>query len=112
MEISATTTINPTTNSGLYNYLRGVSNDALFTQEVLEIIIEERRTCHCERHNSNLTPTQDFKIGDIAKDHVQVQSNSDSGTVNNLSYQVHGSFKIIEDLGHNSFHVQLLDDIK
>ena len=30
VEISATLTINSTPNSGLYNYLHGVSNDALF----------------------------------------------------------------------------------
>ena len=70
LEISATPTIKPTTNSGLYNYLCGVSNDALFAQEVLKIIIEECRTRHRELHNSNLTPTQDFKVGDIVKSHV------------------------------------------
>ena len=110
MEISATPTINPTTNSGLYNYLCGVSNDALFAQEVLKIITKERHTRHRERHNSNITPTQEFKVGDIVKYHVQVQSNSDSGTVKKLSYQFRGTFKIIEYIGHNSFHVKLLDD--
>ena len=39
MKISETPTINPTTNSGLCNYLRGVSNDVLFAQEILKIII-------------------------------------------------------------------------
>ena len=104
VEISATPTINPTTNIGLYNYLRGVSNYTLFTQEVLNIIIRERHTLHHERHNFNIIPTQDFRVGNIFKDHFQVQSNSDSGTVKKLGYQVCGPFKIIEDLGHNSFH--------
>ena len=38
MKISETPTINPTTNSGLCNYLRGVSNDELFAQEVLIVL--------------------------------------------------------------------------
>ena len=76
----------------------------------INFLTEERRTCYCERHNSNLTPTQDFKVGDIIKAHVQDQPNSDSGTVYKLSYQVRGPLKVIEDLGHNSFHVQRLDE--
>ena len=75
MEISSTPTIKPTTNSGLYNHFRGVSNDALFAQEVLEFLIEERLTRHRERYTSNITPTQDFKIGNIVKAYVQVQYN-------------------------------------
>ena len=110
MEISATPTINPTTNSGIYNYLPGVSNDALFAQEVLKNLIQERCTRHRGRHNSNLTSTQDFKVDYIFKACVQVQSYSDSGNVKKLGSQVSRSFKIIEYLGHNLFHVQRLDD--
>ena len=55
-------------------------------------------------------PTQDLKIGDIVRYHVQVQYNSDNVTVKKLSYQVCRPFKIIEDIGHNSLHVQPLDD--
>ena len=110
VEISATPTINPTTNSGIYNYLCGISNDALFAQEELKILIEELHTLYRECHNSNITPTKEFKVGDIVKANVQVQSNSDYGTINKLIYQVHGPFKIIEEPGNNPFHVQRLDD--
>ena len=101
MEISAIPTINPTTNIGLYNYLHGISNDALFAQEVLKILMEELCTHPRERHNSNLTPNQDFKVGGIFKSHVQVQSNSNSGAVKKMRYQFLIPLKIIEDLGNN-----------
>ena len=109
-DISATPTLNSHSNSGLYNYLRHVSSNATFAQNVLKILIEERRLRHRDRHNQSINHTQQFQVNDIVKAHVQIQSNSDNGTVKKLSYQVRGPFKIVEDLGHNSFHVQRLDN--
>ena len=43
---------------------------------------------------------------------MQVQSEIGSGGVKKLSYQAIGPFKIIEELDHKSFTVQLFDNDK
>ena len=40
-------------NSGLYEYLRHVSNKSHFATSIFQIIIKERRTAHRERWNQN-----------------------------------------------------------
>ena len=69
---------------------------------------KERRQSHQDHHNKDKVPAA-FKVGDIVKAHVQVQSNAAIGQVGKLSYQARGPFKIISDLGQQSFEVQKLD---
>lgn len=108
MELSPSPTLNDESNSHLYQYLRDVSNESQFALSIVQILVEERRQSHQDRHNKNKTQPS-FKVGDIVKAHVQVQSNAAKGQVGKLSYQARGPFKIITDLGHQSFEVQKFD---
>ena len=108
VELSPSPTLNNESNSHLYQYLRDVSNESQFALSIVQILVEERRQSHQDRHNKNKTQPS-FKVGDIVKAHVQVQSNAAKGQVGKLSYQARGPFKIITDLGHQSFEVQKLD---
>ena len=108
VELSPSPTLNDESNSHLYQYLRDVSNESQFALSIVQILVEERRQSHQDRHNKDKTQPQ-FQVGDIVKAHVQVQSNAAKGQVGKLSYQARGPFKIITDLGHQSFEVQKLD---
>lgn len=96
---------NDPANNALYNYLRDVSNDSTFATSVLKILIEERRLMHQTRLNQNKVKSN-LKVGDIVKAHVQVQSKTSTGVVDKLSYRARGPFRILEDLGFDSFSVQ------
>jgi len=50
----------------------------------LQVLIEERRTAHRDRWNTKRA-AETFKVGDVVKSYVQVQSNADTGTVKKLS---------------------------
>ena len=69
--IQTPTTLNQV-NSGMYDYLRHISNDSTFATSTLQILIEERQTVHRERWNQNRSSPK-FKVGDAFKAHVQVQ---------------------------------------
>ena len=99
------TNLNSDDNKALFQYLRDVSNDSTFATAVLQVLVEERRTAHRERSNQGQEESP-FKVGDVVKAHVQVQSNASTGVVAKLSYRAKGPFQIIEDLGHNSYYVQ------
>ena len=105
VELCPTPPLNDEHNTALMQYLRDVSNDSKFSIAVLQILIEERRTAHRDRHNQQCK-TAPFKVGDVVKAHVQVQSKSSIGQVGKLSYKARGPFQIIEDLGHGSYLVQ------
>lgn len=108
VDLRPSLTINDESNSHLYQYLRDVSDKLKCALSILQIIVEERRQPHQDHHNKDKTKPP-FKIGDIVKAHVQVQSNAAKGQVGKLSYQARGPFKIISDLSHQSFEVQKLD---
>lgn len=108
VELSPSPTLNDESNSHLFQYLRDVSDESKFALSIVQILVEERRQSHQDRHNKDKTQPS-FKIGDIVKAHVQVQSKAAKGQVGKLSYQARGPFKIISDLGHQSFEVQRLD---
>ena len=103
--LSADPTLNDDSQSALFTYLRDVSNDSQFATAVLQILIEERRTAHRDRWNSKRAAKQ-FKVGDVVKAHVQVQSNSSNGDVKKLSYQARGPFQIKETLDSDSYIVE------
>ena len=81
-----------------------MSADSVFALSVLQIIIEEHRTSHRERHNKGKTVCN-LKVGDVVKAHVQVNSVADKGLISKLIYKVKGPFTITADLGHHSFEV-------
>ena len=105
VELSPTPTLNDSTNSALFDYLRNVSNDSKFAQSIVAILVEERRKRHRDRHNKDKVQPQ-FQLGDVVKAHVQVSSKKSSGEVKKLSYQARGPFQITACLGHNSYEVQ------
>ena len=109
VELSPTPNFNNVHNSALFAYLRNVSTDSDFAVSVLQILIQERRDTHRDRHNSDKRLC-DLKIGDVVKAHVQVNSVASKGVVGKLSYRAKGPFVITKDLGHNSFEVQSYDD--
>ena len=88
-----------------------MSCNSKFAISVLQILLEERRAAHRERHNKNKTAVK-FNVGDVVKAHVQVQSNLANGEVGKLSYTARGPFTIVEDLGGDSYHVQRYNDIE
>ena len=106
IELCPVPPLNDKQNGALAQYLRDVSNDSAFATSVLQILIEERRSAHCERHNQGKSQSPAFKVGDAVKAHVQVQSNQSTGQVGKLSYRAKGPFQITEDLGSGSFEVQ------
>ncbi|GFH50457.1 predicted protein [Chaetoceros tenuissimus] len=88
-----------------YEYLRSMSNNSKFATEVAKILIEERRKSMRDRVNSSKTlPT--FKVGDVVKVHIQVQSSAENNKVGKLSYQICGPYQIVKDHGNNSYDVQ------
>ena len=109
VELSGNPVLNDSTNNALFTYLRNVSNDSIFAQSIVKVLIEERRARHMERHNKTKTPPV-FKVGDVVKAHVQVKSNKTLGEVGKLSYKARGPFQITKDLGHNSYEVRRYND--
>ena len=93
--LSADLTMNDDDQTALFTYLHDVSNDSQFIADVLQILIEERRTAHRDRWNSKRA-TKQFKVGDVVNVHVQVHSNFSKGDVKKLSYQARGPFQIKE----------------
>ena len=103
--LSADPSMNDDNQSALFNYLRDVSDDSQFFTAVLQILIEEHRISHRDRWNNKQAEKQ-FKVGDVVKAHVQVQSNSSKGDVMKLSYQARGPFQIKEVLDSDSYIVE------
>ena len=108
VDLSPTPTLNDTTNSNLFSYLRESSDESQFALSIVQILVEERRSAHQERQNKG-KQQPNFHVGDIVKAHVQVQSIAAKGQVAKLSYQARGPFKIITDLGQQSYEVQRHD---
>ena len=76
-----------------------------FAISVLQIIILERITAHLERWNK-VIQQQNFKVGDVVKSHIQVQSKAKTGEVKKLYYQARGTFQVKTGLGNNSYEVK------
>ncbi|GFH62173.1 hypothetical protein CTEN210_18649 [Chaetoceros tenuissimus] len=105
IELRPLPSLNESNQSELYEYLRSMSNNSKFATEVAKILIEERRKSMRDRVNSSKTlPT--FKVGDVVKVHIQVQSSAENNKVGKLSYQIRGPYQIVKDHGNNSYDVQ------
>lgn len=85
VQLSPTPTLNDTDQSIVYTYLRDVSTDSQFAISVLQASVEEWRTAHRTRHNSNRAAIL-FQVGDVVKAHVKVHSNSSKDVVGKLFY--------------------------
>ena len=57
-----------------------MSTNYQFTISVLKILTEERRTAHCERWDK-VTQQKHFRVGDIIRYSIQVQSKVETGEV-------------------------------
>ena len=108
VKLSESPILNTANQSALFTYFRDVSNDSTFATSVLQVLIEERRTVHRTRQNTEHTITP-FEIGDVVKAHVQVQSNSKTGSVKKLLFQARGPFQIVKKLEANSYMVRRYD---
>lgn len=109
MSLQPTPHLNNDQNSELFNYLRQMSNDGQFATSVIQILAEERREAHRERHN-NAKKKQIFKVGDAVTARITVQSNADTGTVAKLSYKTKGPFQVTAVLEADSYEVQKYGD--
>ena len=105
VDLDAAPGINNMGQLSLYTYLRGVSKDSEFANSVLQVLVEDRRTVHRTCWNTDRV-AKEFKVGDVIKDHVQIQSNAYRGDVKKLSYQTRGRFQIKEILEGNSYLVK------
>ena len=103
--ISPLPPLNNTDNKQLLQYLRDTSSESTWATAILQILIEDRREQHRLRHNLNKT-SQHLKVGDVVRAHIQVNSQSETGTVKKLSYRSRGPFVITSDKGHGSFKVK------
>ena len=70
-----------------------MSNDSAFAISVLQVLIEERRTAHRLQWNTDCAAKL-FKVGDVVKAHVQVNSKAATGDVKKISNQARGPFQI------------------
>ena len=109
LSLSPSPILNTESNSVLLNYLHDISTDGEFSLFVLQIMIEERRSTHCNRKNEGKYLCT-LKVGDVVKAHVQVQSRSDTGLVGKLSYRARENYIITKNLGNISFEVQQYDE--
>ena len=105
VKLSSDPTLNDEDQSTLYTDLRNVSIDSKFATSVLQILIEGRKTAHCNRWNSQRA-AKSFHVGDVVKARVQAQSKSEKGILGKLSYQARGPFQIKVVLEANFYLVQ------
>ena len=80
VQLSSAPILNDIDQSALYTYLRDLSTDSQFATSVLQVLVEERKSAHHTRHNSQRA-AKIFKVGDVVKAHVQVKSNASKGVV-------------------------------
>ena len=71
VEFPPTPLLNSESNNTLFNHLREVSTDSVVSLSILQVLIEEHRNSHRERHNENCVQCS-LKVGDFVKAHVQV----------------------------------------
>ena len=109
VELNPSPKLNDNHNSELYHYLRQMSNNGPFVTAIIQILAEERRRSHRERHNNSKTQ-QVFQVGDAVTARVTVQSKADLGTVAKLAYKAKGPFQITAVLGADSYEVQKYGD--
>jgi hypothetical protein len=106
-DISLSTPPTPTENQGLdvHGFLRFAQPTAQFSEQVLRLLTDERRSSHRERANASRTQIT-FQPGDLVMARVQVQSNSSTSTVAKLSYRKRGPYEIIATEGFGSYSVR------
>ena len=73
----------------------------------MKIVIEDRREAHAERVNNNRHIVE-LVIGDIVMVRTAIQSDASTNKVAKLSYQVRGSFRIVQFTGRGSYLVRNL----
>ena len=105
VKLYPTLILNDAGQSALYTYLKDVSIDSQFATAVRQVLVEERRTAHRERYNSQRA-AKSFQVGDVVKAHVQVHYNATKDIVGKLSYQGRSPYQIKEFLNANSYLVQ------
>ena len=69
------------------------------------MLVKDRLIYHYSRNNSK-KPPPNFKVRDIVKAHIQVQSNASNNVVGKLFYGALGLFTIKECLGVDTYQVQ------
>ena len=86
-------------------YLLGVSSHVSFAQDILKLLVSDRRTARAEHVNSNRTPVT-FDIGDLVLAQVQVQSHASHDSVAKLSYSIRGPFTIAARLQGGAYSLR------
>ena len=110
IEISMDDLPEPVDDSALsvQRYLSSISEDHALSQEILKLLVEDRRTVHRERINESRTP-RTFQVGDKVAVGVQVQSDASKGQVGKLVYDFKGPYVVVNAPGHDSYDVRRLD---
>ena len=71
---------NDSDQSALYGYMCNVSSESIFATLVLQILVEEWYSVHLTRCDTQRV-AKDFKVVDVVKSHVQVNSNYVTGAI-------------------------------
>jgi hypothetical protein len=102
-------TIDPSTldlsAQALSTYMTCISRYSSFAQNILALLIADRRAAHAERINETRNPIA-YNVGDLVLARVQVQSDASRGRVAKLTYRIRGPFEIVARLDGGSYHIR------
>ena len=103
ISLASTPKLHDNQANSVMEYLRLTDKDKIFATEILEILIEDRRTTHRKRINNkrNVVTLQD---GDIVMARREVMSDKTKNRVGKLTYQVSGPFRITRSTSHGSYY--------
>lgn len=110
MELSIAALPTPINNAAraTVRCLQGISSDSRFACDLVMWLTEERR----ERHRECLNTSKQFiqyNIGDMVMARVQVKSDNKTSTVDKLSIEPPGLFRIVTDHNNGLYLVQPFD---
>ena len=107
ISLASTPKLHDNQANSVLEYLRLTDKDKIFATEILEILIEDRRTTHRKRINNkrNVVTLQD---GDIVMARREVMSDKTKNRVGKLTYQVSGPFRVTRSTGHGSYYARKL----
>ena len=88
-------------------YLLGVSFQVSFAQDILKLLVSDRRNARAEHVNTTRKPII-FNIGDLVLAQVQVQSQASHQSVSKLSYTIRGPFSVVARLHGGAYQLRKL----
>ena len=107
INLSAVTQLTQNNTQSTIDYLRLTDSDRSLSSSILKLLIEDCRTIHAERVNSNKRVVELF-VGDIVMVRTAIENNASTNEIAKLSYQVREPFCIVKCTGRGSYLVQKL----